>query len=128
MPAYCRSETLPRVPRSTPRPERFARPGRNALPRSQGARRPRAGLETIDGAEFDPAIERVAQVVGAEADQGFARADAIRSEPRREPLVLPFEALFDDRGAALRQRLVGGSGAGAAGVADDLHAGLAAAG
>src|SRR3954462_5745445 len=79
----------------------------------------------IDGAQLDAAIERVADVVGAEADDDLARADALRSHARGDLAVLPFEALLDDRGALLRQQLVGRPLAGAARVADDPHASAA---
>ena len=46
-------------------------------------------------------------------------------DARVEALVQPLQGLLDQRGAALREREVGGRVAGAAGVADHLHAGLA---
>src|SRR5215472_477017 len=92
-------------------------------PRSADAGRP--GSAAVDAAELDAAVERIAQVVGAEADDDLARADAFGADPRRELAVLTLEVLLDRRRAFLREHLVGLRIAGAAGMPDDLQAGVA---
>src|SRR5690242_3632366 len=79
----------------------------------------------VDPAELDATVERVAGVVGAEPDDDLAGADAFDADARRELAVLPLEALLDHRRALLRKHFVGLRIAGAAGVADDLHARVA---
>src|ERR1035438_1841327 len=62
----------------------------------------------VDGAELDATIERVAQIVGAEADEGLARTDAVGRDPRPQLPVLLLEVLLDHLGPLLREHLVGG--------------------
>src|ERR1700759_4122890 len=78
----------------------------------------------LRGLELDPAIERVAGIVLAGADDHLARALAGGDQPAEGPSLPGLETILDVVGAQTRQAVVDCRQAGGAGVADHFQTAL----